>query len=49
MRYPGSRGRRKWRPKEEIGERERERESEREREREWRKSVAFVCKMLDFK
>ena len=39
LRYPGIRGRRKWRPKEEMGERERERESV-------LKSVAFVCKMI---
>ena len=49
MRYPGILGRRKWRPKEEMGGNGRARKEEREREGEREsvlKSVAFVCKMI---
>ena len=53
MRYPVILGRRKWRPKEEMGRNGRAREGEREWEREREgerervlKSVAFVCKMI---
>ena len=39
MRYPGSPGRRKWRPKEEMGGNGRARKGEREREREKEKEL----------
>ena len=42
MRYPGIRGRRKWRPKEEMGGNGRAREGETEREGE-RESVEKCC------
>ena len=45
MRYPGILGRRKWKPKEEMGGNGSASERERERERVL-KSVAFVCKMI---
>ena len=45
MRYPGSWGKRKWRPKEEMGGNGRAREGEKERESVL-KSVAFVCKII---